>query len=54
MANKIVDSNGDAKISSKVIKAKTHIQPGGAEKISYDPVNKHAWLITGEYNEKGG
>tara|TARA_B100002051_G_scaffold5610_1_gene4745 strand:- start:52 stop:1860 length:1809 start_codon:yes stop_codon:yes gene_type:complete len=54
MANKVVDSNGSAKISSKVIKAKTHIQPGGAEKISYDPVNKHAWLITGEYNEKGG
>ena len=54
MANKIVDSNGPAKISGKVIKNSTIINPGGAEKISFDPVNKHAWLITGEYNEQGG
>ena len=50
----IRDSNGDNVISSKVIEAATVINPGGAEKISYDPVNKHAWLITGEYNEAGG
>ena len=42
-------------ISDKIIRPLQSVNPGGAEKVDWDPSSKIAYVITGEYtDEKGG
>ena len=42
-------------ISNKTFTLLDSVSPGGAEKVDWDPENKHAWVITGEFtDDKGG
>ena len=42
-------------ISNKTFSLLQSVSPGGAEKVDWDPENKHAWVITGEFtDDKGG
>jgi len=42
-------------ISDKIIRPLQSVNPGGAEKVDWDPNSKIAYVITGEYtDEKGG
>ena len=42
-------------ISDKIIRHLQSVNPGGAEKVDWDPSSKIAYVITGEYtDEKGG
>ena len=42
-------------ISDKIISPLQSVNPGGAEKVDWDPSTKTAFVITGEYtDDKGG
>ena len=42
-------------ISDKIISPLQSVNPGGAEKVDWDPSAKTAFVITGEYtDDKGG
>ena len=42
-------------ISDKIISPLQSVNPGGAEKVDWDPATKTAFVITGEYtDDKGG
>ena len=42
-------------ISDKIIRPLQSVNPGGAEKVDWDPNSKIAYVITGEYTDgKGG
>ena len=44
-----------AVISDKIISPLQSVNPGGAEKVDWDPATKTAFVITGEYtDDKGG